>query len=164
MSGARRDSGAGSPARDGLTALPVTFRPVVTRWVTLTVGAVMIVTFTVVALAMPDPWMAADRIVMIITGLVIFAVLAVLSRPRVVADRDGVTVVNLLATRRLAWAEVLHVNLRPGDPWVYLDLADGTSMAAMGIQPGLATRRATRDARRLRELAEALGTGDPAAG
>ena len=59
---------------------------------------------------------------------------------------------------------MLHVNLRAGDPWVYLDLADGTSLPAMGIQPGIARQQAVRDARRLRELAEAHGTGGPAAG
>ncbi|MBY8884236.1 PH domain-containing protein [Streptomyces sp. PTM05] len=147
------------PAPDEPTALPVTFRPVRTRVVLLTVGSVMLITFATVALAMPAPWAAADRATMIGTGLIIFAVLALLSRPKVVATRDGVTVVNLTTVRRLAWAEVLRVNLRAGDPWVYLDLADGTSLAAMGIQPGIARQQAVSDARRLRALADALGTG-----
>ena len=30
------------------------------------------------------------------------------------------------------------MNLRPGDPWVFLDLSDGTSLPALGIQPGIA--------------------------
>lgn len=149
---------------DGPVGLPVTFRPALTRAVLLGVGAVTAVTFTVVALIVPAPWSAADRGVMIGTGLVILGVLMLLSRPKVVAAPDGVTVVNLTTRRRLEWAEVLHVNLRPGDPWVYLDLADGTSLAAMGIQPGIARRQATRDARRLRALAETLGSGDPTAG
>ncbi|WP_372457918.1 PH domain-containing protein [Streptantibioticus parmotrematis] len=150
---------ADMPAPDEPTALPVTFRPVRTRVVLLTVGSVMLITFATVALAMPAPWAAADRATMIGTGLIIFAVLALLSRPKVVATRDGVTVVNLTTVRRLAWAEVLRVNLRAGDPWVYLDLADGTSLAAMGIQPGIARQQAVSDARRLRALADALGTG-----
>ncbi|MGO4751310.1 PH domain-containing protein, partial [Streptomyces sp. 2MCAF27] len=66
--------------------------------------------------------------------------------------------VNLTTKRRLAWAEVLRVNLRSGDPWVYLDLSDGTSLAAMGIQPGIAKARAIDDARALRALAERHGT------
>ncbi|PWI42361.1 PH domain-containing protein [Streptomyces sp. ICBB 8177] len=147
------------PAPDEPTGLPVTFRPVRTRVVLLTVGSVMLVTFATVALAMPAPWAAADRATMIGTGLIIFAVLALLSRPKVVATQEGLTVVNLTTVRRLAWAEVLRVNLRAGDPWVYLDLADGTSLAVMGIQPGIARQRAVTDARRLRELADALGTG-----
>jgi hypothetical protein len=140
-----------------------TFRPARTRAVLLSVGVATVVTFTTVAFAMPDPWSAADRTVMTTTGLVIFAILLLLSRPKVVADDAGLTVVNLTRSRRLAWAEVLRVNLRSGDPWVYLDLADGTSMAAMGIQPGNGKRRAARDAERLRELVEIRGSGDPAA-
>jgi hypothetical protein len=147
------------PASDPLPELPVTFRPTRTRAVLLSVGGVMLVTFTVVALAMPDPWAATDRSTMIGTGLLIFALLVLLSRPRVVADRDGLTVVNLTTRRRLEWAEVLRVNLRAGDPWVYLDLADGTSLAAMGIQPGMAKEQALRHARQLRALADAYGTG-----
>jgi hypothetical protein len=144
---------------DGLSGTPVVFRPVRTRLVLLTVGAVMTITFTTVALAMPDPWSVTDRTTMITTGLLIFALLALLSRPKVVATREGVTVVNLTTTRRLEWAEVLRVNLRPGDPWVYLDLADGTSHPAMGIQPGIGRARAVRDTEGLRGLAERYGTG-----
>ncbi|MFH8851235.1 S9 family peptidase, partial [Streptomyces rimosus] len=33
-------------------------------------------------------------------------------------ELDGITVVNLTKKRELAWAQVLRVNLRQGDPWV----------------------------------------------
>ncbi|MYV89230.1 PH domain-containing protein, partial [Streptomyces sp. SID1034] len=85
-------------------------------------------------------------------------VLVLLSRPKVVADDAGVTVVNLTARRRLAWPEILRVNLRPGDPWVFLDLSDGTSLPALGIQPGSGKARAIRDAKALRALAESHGS------
>lgn len=75
------------------------------------------------------------------------------------ADDSGVTVVNLTRTRRLSWAEIVRVNLRAGDPWVFLDLSDGTSMPALGIQPGIAKEQAIRDAKMLRALAENRGTG-----
>ena len=68
--------------------------------------------------------------------------LVLLARPKVVADETGVTVVNIASSRRLAWAEILQVNLRPGDPWVFLNLSDGTSLPALGIQPGIAKQRA----------------------
>nr|WP_202447842.1 PH domain-containing protein [Streptomyces sp. SID5468] len=142
--------------------LPVTFRPARTRAVLLTIGTVMLAVFVTIAVAMPAPWSLTDRSTMITTGLLIFALLAMLARPKVVAARDGVTVVNVVTRRRLAWPQVLGVNLRPGDPWVYLDLADGTTLAAMGIQPGMARRQAVRDAGRLRALTEAYGTGTPA--
>lgn len=138
-------------------ALPVTFRPVRTRTVLMTVGTVLLMTFVTVAFAMPG-WSPLDRGVFIATGVVTFGLLSLLSRPKIVADRGGLTVINLTSKRRLEWAEVLRVNLRPGDPWVYLDLADGTSLAAMGIQPGNGRERAFRETRRLRALAEAYGT------
>jgi Bacterial PH domain len=160
---ARPGTAAGGPPQEDPVALPVTFRPVRTRVVMLTVGTLTLITFAAVALAMPAPWTAADRTVMIATGAAVFALTVLLSRPRVTADRDGVTVVNLTTRRRLAWAEVVNVHLRSGDPWVHLDLADGTSLAAMGIQPGAGRARAMRDARLLLRLTQDHGTGDPEA-
>ncbi|MEU9967894.1 PH domain-containing protein [Streptomyces malaysiensis] len=139
-------------------ALPVTFRPTRTRAVLMTVGVAVLVVLTTVALLL-ERLGPGERASFIVTGLLFLGVLTLLSRPKVVAEEDGVTVVNLTTKRRLEWAEVLRVNLRPGDPWVYLDLADGTSLPAMGIQPGIAKARAISDARALRALAERFGTG-----
>ncbi|KAK1183506.1 PH domain-containing protein [Streptomyces sp. NBS 14/10] len=141
----------------GLPALPVTFRPTRTRAVLLTVGVAQAVVLSAIALLL-ERLSPGEKLTFVFTGLLFFGVLALLSRPKVVADADGVTVVNLATKRRLAWAEVLRVNLRSGDPWVYLDLSDGTSLAAMGIQPGIAKARAIDDARALRALAEHHGT------
>ncbi|QNE78504.1 PH domain-containing protein [Streptomyces finlayi] len=138
--------------------LPVTFRPTRTRVVLLSVGLAMFVVITVVALAL-EKLSPAERTSFVFVALLFFGVLALLSRPKVVADETGVTVVNLTRTRRLAWAEILRVNLRAGDPWVFLDLSDGTSLPALGIQPGIAKEQAIRDARTLRALAESRGTG-----
>jgi hypothetical protein len=147
--------------------LPVVFRPVRTRVVLLSVGTVLLGVLTAIALLMPhdgaQPWSAADRLALIGAGAVVFAVLALFSRPRVAADKDGLTVVNLTTKRRLAWAEVVRVNLRAGDPWVQLDLSDGTTLAAMGIQPGIGRERAVRDATSLRALTESYGTAESAA-
>ncbi|MFG3499092.1 PH domain-containing protein [Streptomyces sp. NPDC047928] len=142
-------------------ALPVTFRPNRTRAVLLTIGALMFAVITAVALMLENLG-AGERASFLFTALLFFGVLALLSRPKVVADDGGVTVVNLTRTRRLAWAEILRVNLRPGDPWVFLDLSDGTSLPALGIQPGIGKEQAIRDARALRALAETRGTGSEA--
>ncbi|MGC5003131.1 PH domain-containing protein [Streptomyces sp. DT203] len=144
--------------RPELPTLPVTFRPTRTRVVLLTVGAAMFVVITVIAMSL-EQLSPGERVSFIFTALLFFAVLALLSRPKVVADDNGVTVVNLTRTRRLSWAEILRVNLRAGDPWVFLDLSDGTSMPALGIQPGIAKEQAVRDAGTLRALAENHGTG-----
>ncbi|TLS39765.1 PH domain-containing protein [Streptomyces montanus] len=143
-----------------LPVLPVTFRPGSTRAVLLTAGATIFVVITTVALLL-EKLSPGERVSFVFTAALIFGVLALLSRPKVVADESGVTVVNITARRRLAWAEILRVNLRPGDPWVFLDLSDGTSLPALGIQPGIAKQRAISDARTLRALAEAHGIGDP---
>ncbi|MFE5592633.1 PH domain-containing protein [Streptomyces sp. NPDC056549] len=138
-------------------ALPVTFRPGRTRVILLTLSAAMFVVVTAVAM-MLERLGPGERASFVFTAALLSGVLVLLSRPKVVADEDGVTVVNITRSRRLAWAEILKVNLRPGDPWVFLDLSDGTSLPALGIQPGIAKESAIRDARALRALADSHGT------
>ncbi|SCD66033.1 PH domain-containing protein [Streptomyces sp. BpilaLS-43] len=126
--------------------------------VLLTVGLAMFVVITAIAMLLEN-LSPGERTSFVFVALLFFGVLALLSRPRIVADESGVTVVNITRTRRLAWAEVVRVNLRAGDPWVFLDLSDGTSLPALGIQPGIAREHAIRDARSLRALAEIHGSG-----
>ncbi|AGJ53712.1 PH domain-containing protein [Streptomyces sp. FT05W] len=147
-----------APRAPELPALPATFRPTLTRVVLLAVGAAMFVVITAVALTL-EKLGPGERTSFVFVALLFFGVLALLSRPRVTADATGVTVVNITRTRRLAWAEIVRVNLRAGDPWVFLDLSDGTSMPALGIQPGIAKERAVTDARALRALVEFHGSG-----
>ncbi|MFJ6902123.1 PH domain-containing protein [Streptomyces hokutonensis] len=142
-----------------LPALPVTFRPGRTRAVLLTAGAAIFVVITTVALLL-EQLGPGEKLSFVLTGALLFGVLAVLARVKVVADETGVTVVNIAGRRRLEWAEILQVNLRPGDPWVFLNLSDGTSLPVLGIQPGIAKERAIADARTLRALAEARSTRD----
>lgn len=141
-----------------LPILPVTFRPTRTRAVLLTVGAAMFAVITAIALLL-ETLSPGERVSFIFTALLLFGVMLLLSRPKVVADEAGVTVVNLTTRRRLEWAEIVRVNLRPGDAWVFLDLSDGTSLPALGIQPGVAKEQAIRDARALRALADSHGSG-----
>ncbi|GAA2736988.1 PH domain-containing protein [Streptomyces nogalater] len=143
-----------------LPALPVTFRPGRTRVILLTAGVLIFVVISGIALLLENLG-PGSRLSFIVTGALCLWVLAQLARVKVVADESGVTVVNIASRRRLAWAEILRVNLRPGDPWVFLDLSDGTSLPALGIQPGIAKQQAIADARALRALAEAR-SGSPA--
>ncbi|MFJ8137963.1 PH domain-containing protein [Streptomyces sp. NPDC096013] len=136
-----------------LPTLPVTFRPGRTRAVLLTAGLAIFVVITTVAMLL-EQLTPGEKLSFVLTGALLFAVLALLARVKVVADETGVTVVNIVSRRRLAWAEILQVNLRPGDPWVFLNLSDGTSLPVLGIQPGIAKARAIADARTLRALAE----------
>ncbi|GAA2647708.1 MULTISPECIES: PH domain-containing protein [Streptomyces] len=149
---------AESAAQPVTPDLPVTFRPTRTRVVLLGVGIAMFATITAIALLLENLG-PGERASFVFTAVLLSSVLVLLSRPKVVADETGVTVVNLTTTRRLEWAQILRVNLRPGDPWVFLDLSDGTSLPALGIQPGIARQQAIGDARALRALAETRGTG-----
>ncbi|WP_216587623.1 PH domain-containing protein [Streptomyces brasiliscabiei] len=148
------------PDQSSLPALPVTFRPGRTRAVLLTAAGAIFVVITVVALLLPTLG-PGERLSFVFTAALLAGVLWMLSRPRVVADESGVTVVNITARRRLGWAEIVQVNLRVGDPWVFLDLTDGTSLPALGIQPGIARQRAIEDARALRALVEARSVTEP---
>ena len=92
-----------------------------------------------------------------------FAVLAAwllwrLGGVRATASDAGLLVRNILRTRRLAWAEVLGVHMGPSDPWVLLDLADGTSLPVMAIQRADG-QRGMREAQRLADLVRARGEG-----
>ncbi|MEU9519036.1 PH domain-containing protein [Streptomyces sp. NPDC048224] len=147
---------------DDLPALPVTFRPGRTRAVLTVLAAVTFVTVTALGMLLRGLG-PGERLSFVLTALVLAGILLLLARPRVVADESGVTVVNLTARRHLDWPEILRVNLRQGDPWVFLDLSDGTSLPALGIQPGIAKQRALADARALRDLVEARSGARPEA-
>jgi hypothetical protein len=138
----------------GPPALPVTFRPSVTRAVLLTGAVALFAVLTLLALLLPAVT-TAQRLSFVVTAALLAAVPVLLSRPRVIAEESGVRVINILSGRRLDWAEIVQVTLRPGDPWVFLNLSDGTSLPALGIQPGFARRRALDDARALRDLVAA---------
>jgi hypothetical protein len=89
-------------------------------------------------------------------GLGVVVLVHALTRSRVTATRERLVVVNGYRKRTFEWAEVLAVSMPPGAPWVTLDLADGTSVAAMGI-PGSDGGRAHAAVRQLRALAGQLG-------
>ncbi|HEY8980253.1 MAG TPA: PH domain-containing protein, partial [Streptomyces sp.] len=86
--------------------LPVTFRPGRTRAVLLGSGVMIFLTISAVALLL-EQLGPGERLSFIVTGGLVFWVLALLARVRVVADEAGVTVVNIASRRRLEWAEIL---------------------------------------------------------
>ncbi|MEU6244997.1 PH domain-containing protein [Streptomyces sp. NPDC047024] len=141
-------------------ALPVTFRPGRTRAILLTAGVAIFVVVSGIGLLLEKVG-PGERLTFVVTGALIFWVLALLARVKVVAEDSGVTVVNIASSRKLDWAEIVQVNLRQGDPWVFLNLTDGTSLPALGIQPGVAKQRAIADARALRTLVEQRAPRDP---
>ena len=121
-------------------------------------AAAIVITMVTLAIAVAPPFALVDRVGLVLFGLAIAAVLALLGRCRITADAAGLTLVNPLRTRRLAWAEVVGVAMGEGEPWPTLDLADGSTVSAMGIQrsDGERARQALAELRVLvRERGEA---------
>ncbi|MBR7827499.1 PH domain-containing protein [Actinospica sp. MGRD01-02] len=150
--------GPGGGRSGELPALPVTWRPHRTRTIIYTVAAVLAGSMTAIAATLPsdggEPWPLPDRIAFACIGFAGAVVLMVLARPKAVADAEGLTVVNMLRTHRLEWAQIVTVNLRSGDPWVLLDLDDGTTLSVMGIQPADGLNAARSAVAELRALVD----------
>ncbi len=146
------------PAGSEPSDLPRTFRPFGVRIAVSVLGTLLVVAVVAIWLAFPqdirDQFTAFQKLTVIGFGLMFYAGGYALARSRVVARPDGLTVVNGYRRRRLDWNEVLGVTLRRGSPWAVLDLSDGTTVAAMGIQ-GSDGARASAQVRRLRSLVAA---------
>ncbi|MEV0891069.1 PH domain-containing protein [Promicromonospora sp. NPDC050262] len=112
---------------------------------------------TFVALAASGPGAdAANRIAIIVFGLLGALIAWRFGAVRAVPDRSGLTVVNYATSRRLTWPEIVTVRFGPNDPWVHLDLADGDVLAVMGIQRADG-EHGMAEARRLVALIAELG-------
>ena len=136
----------------------MTFRPLGVRLAIYVLGALLLVTVVIMWFSFPaeirDQFSILQRITLVGFGVLFYAAGYALARSRVVARESGLTVVNGYRTRRFEWNEVLAVSLRAGSPWAVLDLSDGTSVPAMGIQ-GSDGARATKQVRRVRALVNA---------
>jgi hypothetical protein len=150
-----RDSSHGSLD----VTLPHTFRPYGARIAIYGLGALLALTAVVMWFAFPPHIRAEFTFLQVFTvialGLLFYSGLFALARSRLVARDHGLTVVNGYKTRRFDWNEVLAVTLRPGSPWAMLDLSDGTSVPAMGIQ-GSDGRRAAVQVAQVRALIERM--------
>lgn len=144
-------------------ALLASFRPVLARRVCLTFAVVVTVLTPVLAIALPtsgpNAFGAPDRLGLALVGLAIVWFLWRQASVRADPDDAGLTVRNLVFSRRLAWAEIVSVRFGSGRPWVQLDLSDGDTIAVMGIQQADG-ERAVEESRRLATLV-ALHTRTP---
>ena len=96
---------------------------------------------------------------LIFLGLIALGVWFGLMRGRVSATDSALVVVNGYRRRELEWAQVVAVSLRRGAPWASIDLSDGTTIAAMGIQ-NADGQRGIVAARQLKALAAAKSAPD----
>ncbi len=140
------------PADSDVT-LPHTWRPLGVRLAGALFGGMLLVV-CVAAWLLWDPETRArfttlQRATVVGLAMMAFAAGFALARSRVVAETDRLVVVNGYKRRELVWAEVVAVHLPLGAPWAVLDLADGTSAPAMGIQgsDGARARTAVRQLR-----------------
>jgi hypothetical protein len=142
--------------------LPHTFRPFGVRIAIYIAATLLVLVVVVTWLAFPpevqDAFSWSQRFTVIGLGMMLYAGGYALARSRLIARSEGLTVVNGYRTRRYEWNEVLAVTLRPGSPWAVLDITDGSTVPAMGIQ-GSDGARAKAQVRDLRRLVEALTHG-----
>ncbi|PJI85588.1 PH domain-containing protein [Luteimicrobium subarcticum] len=94
---------------------------------------------------------SGQRVAIVVVGLLGAWFLELLVNTSARPTPDGLTVRNVVHRRRLEWAEVVAVRFAPADPWVVLDLADGTTLAVMAVQRADGAR-GVRDANRLARL------------
>ncbi|MUL40869.1 PH domain-containing protein [Streptomonospora sp. PA3] len=114
-------------------------------------AALIVATMVVLAVVLPPDWRLSDRLGLVGLGAVGAGVLHLLARPRLVAAEDRVTVVNCIRTHVLEWPEIIDARMPVGEPWPTIDLADGSTLAVLGIQSndGDHARTALADFRRL---------------
>ncbi|GAB4085517.1 PH domain-containing protein [Myceligenerans cantabricum] len=130
--GGRGDGGpAGPPA-----ARYRTFRGRFTTPTAWSMGVTLAVGCVFIALVATGPGAASvvNRVSIIVVGLFFVLLTLRFAAVRAEPDPDGLTVVNYARRRRLDWAEIVAVRFGSGDPWVHLDLADGTVLAVMAVQ------------------------------
>lgn len=144
-------------------ALPHTFRPFGVRMAVFVFGGLLVAVAAVVWFTFPpeirDKFTMFQRGTIIVLGLGFLALGWGLARSRVEARREGLRIVNGYRSRSLDWNEVVRVSMRAGSPWATLDLADGTTASALGIQSSDGDR-AIRQVRELRGLVEVLTRTD----
>ena len=136
-------------------ALPHTWRPIGPRVVgiALTIALVAICVGAAIALG-PETrakFTTFQKGTLVFVALLGGSTMYALIRSRAVATDEGLLVVNGYRSRHYTWAEIVAVHLRPGAPWVTLDVADGTTVSVLAIQSsdGDRSRTATRQLRRL---------------
>lgn len=139
------------------SALPITLRPLRSRiaaWITAVIVTAAFIVFSTLLRGGTEgggTFMVSDQLAMVGVGLFFSAGMLIFARPRVIADREHVTIRNLLGSHRLPWAVVHAVRFDDRSPWATLELADDDTMPIMALQ--IADKeRALRGVRQLRAL------------
>jgi hypothetical protein len=105
-----------------------------------------------------DKFTLLQRVTLIGFGLATALAGSAMARSRIDAREDGLLVVNGFRARHYPWSEVAGVTLRAGGPWAIVELKDGSTASAMGIQ-GSDGNRAVAQVKRLRTVLRDQATG-----
>jgi hypothetical protein len=152
-------------------ALPHTWRPLGVRLASAFFGSLLLIVcvagWVAVGPEVRGRVTPYQQLTVVLIGAAFGAVLWGLIRCRVTASRQGVVLVNGYRRHHYEWPEMLAVYMPRGAPFATLDLADGTSIQALGIQSsdGDRAKIAVLQLRLLleRTAAESLQRPDPPA-
>ncbi|WP_395658697.1 PH domain-containing protein [Nocardioides sp.] len=143
-------------------SLPRTWRPFGVRLAGAVLGGGLLVVCAMTWFTFDqetrDKFTVFQRLTLLAIGVGVFMLFHALVRSRVLATDEHLVVVNGYRRHDYDYAQVVAVRFPPGAPWVTLDLADGTTVAAMGIQgsDGSRARQAVRELRTVVEDRSAL--------
>jgi hypothetical protein len=144
---------AGSEPQGRPISLPHTWRPLGVRLAALVFGGALLVICAMAWVGFDeeirDRFTTPQKVTLVGLGVLVAISLHALSRSRIDADTERVVVVNGYRRRVYARHQVVAVTLPRGAPWATLDLDDGTTVPAMGIQgsDGDRAREAVRELR-----------------
>jgi len=135
-------------ASEPAVALPHTFRPRGVRIAAYLFGGLLVAVSAVVWVSLPpnvrEQFTLFQRGTLIFFGVAACVAGQALARSRIEASAGGATVVNGYKSRHYDWNEIVAITLGGGNPWAKLDLSDGTSVSAMGIQGSDGSRAMTQ--------------------
>src|SRR5699024_3468434 len=131
-------------------------RPYWARWIAIPVAAVLlgVSVYAATRLQASDTgvdFRVSDQIAMVGLGVVLALVALSPMRPRVRADAEGVSVRNVLFSRRFDWGEVRSVSFPDGASFPRLELAEDEYYSVLAVQ-AMDRQRAVDAVRGLRRL------------
>lgn len=152
---------AGSDAP--VVTLPVTFRPLGVRVAVIVLGLGLVAVTAAIWFAFPertrDAFTVLQRLTVLGFGLAYAVMGHAMGRCRVDAREDGLLVVNGYRSHLHPWDRISRITLRNGAPWGLIELTDGSTAPAMGIQ-GSDGGRAVRHVKQLRAIQRSRQGGD----
>jgi len=143
---------------------PVVYRPRRIRWVAGFSAAAVVVLFTVLSFGLHGStgdtmgtYQRGDQGAMVGLGVLIGLGILAFTRPRAVADADGVRVRNVIGGYDLPWAAVRAVRFDRNSPWATLELHDDETVSVHALQAA-DKEYAVEGVRALRALHAAAGS------